>query len=79
MQTRSSKKNEFLQNQQDSIEKAIRRQVEYYFSDVNFPKDKYLSKKCGEHPEGYISVKEIMSFNKMRSLTQSPEQFLRAI
>lgn len=37
MQTRSSKKNEFLQNQQDSIEKAIRRQVEYYFSDANFP------------------------------------------
>lgn len=69
----------FLESQQENIEKAIRRQIEYYFSDTNFPKDKYLQKKCGEHPEGYIHLKDVMSFNKMRKLTKTPEQVVAAL
>ncbi|TNV81587.1 hypothetical protein FGO68_gene7788 [Halteria grandinella] len=70
---------EFLQSQQENIDKSIRRQVEYYFSDTNFPKDKYLQKKCTENPEGFISLRDIMSFNQMRKLTQSWEQVVRAL
>ena len=62
---------EFMSNHHENIDKAIRRQVEFYFGDANFLKDKYLQKKCSENPERYISIKEVMSFNKMRSLTKS--------
>jgi len=67
----------FLEGQ--SVDKAIRRQIEYYFNDVNFPKDKYLQKKCGENPERYIHLKDVMSFNKMKKLTKSPEQVVAAL
>jgi lupus La protein len=53
--------------------------VEYYFSDANFPKDKYLQSRCGSNPERYINLRDIMSFNKMRKLTQSWEQVVRAL
>jgi hypothetical protein len=60
-----------MQSHSENIDKAIKRQVEYYFSDVNYPKDKYLQAKAGQHPEGYISLREIMAFNKMKQLTKS--------
>ena len=70
---------DFMTTQQENIEKAIRRQIEFYFGDLNYPKDKYLQKKCGEHPEGYMTLRDVMSFNKMRKLTKSPEQVIKAI
>lgn len=67
-----------MANQHESIEKSIRRQVEFYFGDSNYHTDKYLQTHCGLHPEGFIKLKEIMSFNKMRKLTKSWEQVIKA-
>ena len=60
-----------MKSQDENIGKAIRRQVEYYFSDVNYPKDRYLQGKAALNPERYIFLREIMAFNKMKSLTKS--------
>ena len=53
--------------------------MEFYFSDQNYPKDKYLQKKASECEDGWIALKEIMSFNNMRKLTKAPEQVIRSI
>ena len=45
---------------------AIRRQVEYYFSDENLPSDEHLLMKTGGSENLPVSLKHICGFKKMR-------------
>lgn len=45
---------------------AIRRQVEYYFSDQNLPNDKHLLELCGGSQNLPVSIGEILGWKKMR-------------
>ncbi|KAE8675833.1 La protein 1 [Hibiscus syriacus] len=47
--------------------KAVLRQVEFYFSDSNIPRDGFLKKKISESDDGMVSLALICSFSKMRS------------
>eukprot|EP00731_Ephydatia_muelleri_P035264 Em0110g6a len=47
----------------------IQQQVEFYLGDANLPKDKFLQEKVKQHPEGYVALELIASFNKMKSIT----------
>ncbi|KAF1924284.1 uncharacterized protein M421DRAFT_8932 [Didymella exigua CBS 183.55] len=46
---------------------AIRRQVEFYFSDENLPVDLHLLQQCGGRENIPVSISRICSFKKMRS------------
>ncbi|GMI81432.1 La protein 1, INVOLVED IN rRNA PROCESSING 2 [Hibiscus trionum] len=46
--------------------KAVLRQVEFYFSDSNIPRDNFLRKKISESDDGMVSLALICSFSKMR-------------
>lgn len=46
---------------------AIRKQVEFYFGDFNFPQDKFMWEQCGGEENKPIAVKKIHSFKRMRS------------
>ncbi|XP_039024059.1 la protein 1-like [Hibiscus syriacus] len=46
--------------------KAVLRQVEFYFSDSNVPRDHFLRKKISENDDGMVSLALICSFSKMR-------------
>ncbi|XWS72568.1 hypothetical protein CRYUN_Cryun02cG0051000 [Craigia yunnanensis] len=46
--------------------KAVLRQVEFYFSDSNIPRDDFLKKKISESEDGLVSLALICSFSKMR-------------
>lgn len=46
--------------------KAVLRQVEFYFSDSNIPRDDFLRKKISESEDGLVSLALICSFSKMR-------------
>ncbi|XP_022754562.1 la protein 1 isoform X1 [Durio zibethinus] len=46
--------------------KAVLRQVEFYFSDSNIPRDDFLKKKISESEDGMVSLALICSFSKMR-------------
>lgn len=48
----------------------IRQTVEYYFLDQNILKDPFLLKHVRRNKEGYVSLKLISSFRKIRSLTR---------
>jgi la-related protein 6 len=45
-------------------------QVEFYFSDANILKDAFLLKHVRRNKQGYVSLKLITSFRKMKSLTK---------
>ncbi|XP_045582305.1 la-related protein 6-like [Procambarus clarkii] len=45
-------------------------QVEFYFSDANVAKDKFLLKHIRRNKEGYVSLKLVSSFKKVKQLTK---------
>lgn len=46
-------------------------QVEFYFSDSNLPRDKFLSEKVGTDPEGFVDLALLCTFNRMQLLLKS--------
>ncbi|KAL0219827.1 hypothetical protein P9112_005480 [Eukaryota sp. TZLM1-RC] len=46
---------------------AAKQQVEFYFSDSNFIKDKFLLSCAASNPEGWIPLATINSFNRMKA------------
>ncbi|XP_070543403.1 la-related protein 6-like [Ptychodera flava] len=55
---------------EDELVQKIIKQVEFYFSDANIVKDAFLLKHVRRNKEGYVSLKLITSFKKMKSLTK---------
>lgn len=51
----------------EATAKKVIRQVEFYFSDSNLPRDHFLKKTIDETEDGMVSLALICSFNKMRS------------
>ncbi|KAF6145918.1 hypothetical protein GIB67_010964 [Kingdonia uniflora] len=51
----------------EETEKKVLRQVEFYFSDSNLPRDGFLKKSINETEDGFISLALICSFSRMRT------------
>ncbi|CAF0743980.1 unnamed protein product [Brachionus calyciflorus] len=51
----------------NNLDFLIRQQIEYYFSEVNLEKDTYLRSQMNS--EGYISLKLISNFKRVRNLS----------
>lgn len=54
----------------DDLMIRIVAQVEFYFSDANVAKDKFLLKHIRRNKEGYVSLKLVSSFKKVKQLTK---------
>jgi hypothetical protein len=57
----------------------VRQQVEYYFSDANFRRDKFLRGKVAEDADGFVPLPVLLTFNRLRSLTESAEVIASAL
>lgn len=58
---------------------TIVQQVEFYFSDANITKDKFLLKHVKRNKEGFVSLKLISSFKRVKHLTKDWRQVAVAI
>jgi len=54
----------------DELMSKVIQQLELYFSDANLTKDAFLQKHVRRNKEGYVSLKLVSSFKKIRSLTK---------
>merc|ERR1712203_728708 len=52
----------------DDLCEKITQQVEFYFSDANITKDKFLLKHVKRNKEGFVSLKLISSFKRVKHL-----------
>ncbi|KAF6258007.1 La domain-containing protein [Scenedesmus sp. NREL 46B-D3] len=61
-----------------TIQAKVKKQIEFYFSDSNLPKDQFLKQQVEAHPEGYVDLSLIISFQRMRDVlkvgTVRPEE-----
>lgn len=54
----------------DDLANRIVAQVEFYFSDINITKDAFLLKHVKRNKEGYVSLKLISSFKRVKHLAK---------
>ena len=54
----------------DDIRSAIVQQIEFYFSDANILKDNFLLKHVKRNKQGFVSLKLITSFRRVKKLTK---------
>jgi hypothetical protein len=53
----------------DALKLRILNQVEFYFGDAHYPKDRFMRELASSNEHGYIDVAAVMKFKKMRRLT----------
>jgi len=58
---------------------AIKKQVEFYFSDSNYRKDNFLRTAAGSDPEGFVPINVLLTFNKLKQMTSDPAVVAEAI
>ena len=62
-----------------SLEEKLRNQVEFYFSDSNLPRDKFLRARVDADPEGYVDLQLIVTFKRMKQLNATAEKVAAAL
>merc|ERR1719238_1038525 len=58
---------------------AIKKQIEYYFSDQNLKGDKFFHEKISADPEGWLEMKLIQSCNKIKNFGVPDDVLLDAL
>lgn len=62
----------------DDLDKKIVQQLEYYFGDINLPRDKFMQEKIKED-DGWITLEILLTFNRLANLSKDPEVIVNAI
>lgn len=60
------------------LEQDIIRQVEYYFSESNLRRDKFLIQKVAEN-EGFVEISVLLTFNRLKSITEDAKTIADAM
>ncbi|CAG0911494.1 unnamed protein product, partial [Cyprideis torosa] len=60
------------------LEEKIVRQVEYYFSDYNLPRDKFLREEI-KKDEGWVSMETMLKFNRLASISNQAKVITDAL
>lgn len=63
----------------DDLCEKIVEQVEFYFSDANITRDKFLLKHVRRNKEGFVSLKLVASFKRVKHLTKDWRQVTEAV
>ena len=52
----------------DDAKSKVKAQIEFYFSDSNLPRDKFLRETVEADPEGFVDIGLLVTFSRMRAL-----------
>lgn len=62
----------------NDLEQKIIKQIDYYFGDINLPRDKFLQEKIKED-EGWVPVEVLLTFKRLASLSEDPAVIAAAV
>jgi len=57
---------------------ALQKQLEFYFSDSNYPRDKFMRAHAAKSEEGYIPLEVFLTFNKIKENKHTLEDLQNA-
>ncbi|XP_041723913.1 la-related protein 7 [Coregonus clupeaformis] len=57
----------------------VKKQVDFWFGDVNLHKDRFLRQLIEESRDGYVEISVLTSFNRMKNLTTDCKLIARAL
>lgn len=57
----------------------VKKQVEFWFSDVNLHKDRFMKNIIEQSRDGYVDISVLTSFNRMKKLTKDVKLIARAL
>ncbi|XP_034019938.1 la-related protein 7 isoform X2 [Thalassophryne amazonica] len=57
----------------------VKKQVEFWFGDVNLHKDRFLRNLIDESGDGYVDLSVLTSFNRMKKMTTDTKLIARAL
>eukprot|EP01138_Halocafeteria_seosinensis_P000703 gb/GECG01000719.1/.p1 GENE.gb/GECG01000719.1/~~gb/GECG01000719.1/.p1 ORF type:complete len:222 (+),score=34.08 gb/GECG01000719.1/:1-666(+) len=60
-------------------DERIRRQIEFYFSDANMRRDKFLRSKVEAEPQGFVDLSILVTFNRLKELSTDYEEICNAV
>lgn len=49
------------------LEKLIGQQVDFYFSDKNYYKDKYIQERVSQYPDHGLAIDDLLTFNRIKN------------
>jgi hypothetical protein len=49
------------------------KQLEFYFSDSNFRRDKFMQEEAGKQTEGFIGIEVLLTFNRLKALLEGQD------
>lgn len=68
------------ENDSDSIlDEKIRQQLEYYFSDVNIIRDKFLMSEIKKNDDGWVKLSVLLTFSRLQQLTKDEKRIIEAL
>ncbi|KAK6494013.1 la-related protein 7 [Huso huso] len=57
----------------------VKKQVDFWFGDVNLHKDRFLREKLEKSRDGYVDISMLTTFNRMKKLTTDVKLIARAL
>lgn len=63
----------------NALEKKIIKQLEYYFGDMNLPRDRFLQEQIREDGDGWVSLGIMTKFNRLKQLTSNLKMIATAV
>jgi hypothetical protein len=73
----SAYKQAMLKEKQRGIISSLRKQIEYYFGDKNYPRDQFMHDNADS--DGYISLDLMLTFNRIKALTKETQKLIEAV
>jgi len=61
------------------LEKDIIKQIEYYFSENNLRRDKFLIAKIAENEDGFVDISVLLTFNRLKTITEDAKAIVDAM
>lgn len=62
----------------DDLPEKIAKQVQYYFSDVNVVKDKFLLEEF-KKDDGWVKLPVLLTFSRLKQLTEDDSKIIQAL
>ncbi|ESO99610.1 hypothetical protein LOTGIDRAFT_141846 [Lottia gigantea] len=72
-------KNKKIRKRTKALLKNVKDQMEFYFSDSNLQKDRFIKHEMDKNTDTYVPIDMFLKFNKMKTMTEDLSIIIKAV